>query len=119
MLYPRKTTKIHQFQEPVDVELALQWRFWGLLDIKLALERRFREPWGQVGLGFGPKQALKAKRHWNNGLAGFWLFASIQVPWYFLGFAKSTQCYPWDVSGASLDTQEISGAGLERPRRAS
>ena len=43
----------------MDVELALQWRFWGLLDVKLALERRFREPWGQVGLGFGARQALK------------------------------------------------------------
>ena len=39
-LEPRKTLKMRRSQRPLDVRLALEWRFQEPLDVKLALERR-------------------------------------------------------------------------------
>ena len=41
-LKPRKATKKRQFQGPLDLKLALEWRFQELWDVKLAPERRCR-----------------------------------------------------------------------------
>ena len=59
-LYPPKTTKIRLFQEPVDVELALQWQFiWG------AFGR-------QVGSGTTVSGALGSSWPW------FWCKAGVE-----------------------------------------
>ena len=34
-----------RFRGPLDVKLALEWRFWRPLDVKLALEWRLWDPW--------------------------------------------------------------------------
>ena len=77
-LEPQKTSKMRWFQGPLDVRLALEWRFQEPLDVKLALERRCWVPL-DVKLvldGFGDRFEVGS----GTGFRDFGSFHSLPSP---------------------------------------